>query len=1047
MKVYRDCINGVPPFDNPAFMTIFKADGTVFTTMNVAITSSMTVPPSNNSPCAPTTAGSACVEEAIYVTTVNLPPLNGGYYIAYQRCCRNSTILNLVNPGAVGTTYWEHIPGPDQVAVNSSPRFSFRPPIYVCKGIPINFNHVASDPDGDSLVYSLCTPFNGLDQCCPIVQAGTTSSCGTGLCPTVNSAPPYPSVPFSPAYSASYPMASNPAININPQTGLLNGNPTILGQWVVGVCVSEYRHGVLIGTHHRDFQFNVIACPYIVIADIVSQTSTNNGQGTGFCNGFTISYYNNSFNGTTYFWDFGDPTTTLDTSSAYNPTYTYSVVGTYTVTLIVNPGSPCSDTATEVFHVAPLLLPDFLAPTAQCFNGNQFNFNGGGSFQGNGTFNWNFGTNATPPSASTPSVTNVSFNSPGIYPVVFTVSENGCTVSVTDTIEVYQNPNAAIGNPPTSGCAPLTVTFLNGSSGGPNLSYLWSFSDGTTSTALTPVKTFTLPGVYSVSLTTISSQYCIDTSNVVAVNSLTVMSNPVAQFSAVSSTGQCFNGHSINFTNTSVSSGPVNYNWNLGANSSPSTATTTDVNNVTYSQPGVYIVTLIADESGCKDTTSQFIELYANPQAAIDNFPTSGCTPFTVNFNNLSTAGNPMSFLWSFSDGTSSSNTNPVKTFSVEGVYTVSLTASTAVGCIDTSSVTAVNSITVTETPQAQFSLISATGLCFDNNTCNFTNTSTFFGNVIHTWNFGANATPQSSSALSVSNVVFGAPGLQTITLTEDKNGCISTYTATVELYQNPVADLGTYPLEGCDPLTVAFNNQSSSASMLNYLWEFSDGTKSIDVNPVKVFSPPGVYNFSLTVISNQNCIDTSQVFSVNSITVNPSPMADFVVTPSVTTIFDPEVNLLNNIPISSENIVSWYYDFGDGYSSSDINAFHVYGNIGTYTVSQTVTNGFGCPNTKKLLVKILPEFRFWIPNAFTPDKDGLNDVFKPVIIGAEDYNFLIFDRWGAQIFQTDDQNLGWDGRYKDGDCTDDVYIWKCDFKNVVTKDHEYHVGHVMLVR
>lgn len=201
MKVYRDCINGVPPFDDPAFMTIFRGDGSVYSTLNVALTSSISVPPSNNSPCAPTTAGSACVEEAIYVTTVTLPPLTGGYYIAYQRCCRNGTILNLVNPGAVGATYWEHIPGPEVVAVNSSPRFTKRPPIYICKGVPIKFDHAATDPDGDSLAYSLCTPFNGLDQCCPIM--GGSAPAGCPACPTANTPPPYVSVPFTAAYSAS----------------------------------------------------------------------------------------------------------------------------------------------------------------------------------------------------------------------------------------------------------------------------------------------------------------------------------------------------------------------------------------------------------------------------------------------------------------------------------------------------------------------------------------------------------------------------------------------------------------------------------------------------------------------------------------------------------------------------------------------------------------------------------------------------------------------------------------------------------------------------
>ena len=324
LKVYRDCLNGIPPFDNPAVISIFDSNSNFVTSLSVPLTSSITVPPTNNSPCAPATAGNACVEEAIYETTVNLPPLVGGYTLAYQRCCRNGTILNLVNPGNVGATYWEHIPGPEVVAVNNSPRFTNRPPIYICANIPISFDHAATDPDGDVLVYSLCDPFNGLDPCCPIIPSAQ-GACASG-CPVGSSTfpPPYVPVPFLSPYSSSFPMASSPAININSTTGFLNGNPTILGQWVVGVCVSEFRNGVLIGTHHRDFQFNVINCPFVVHAGIVSQTTSNNGSGTGYCNGNTITYSNNSSgNFSSFHWDFGDLSTLADTSNVFNPTYTF----------------------------------------------------------------------------------------------------------------------------------------------------------------------------------------------------------------------------------------------------------------------------------------------------------------------------------------------------------------------------------------------------------------------------------------------------------------------------------------------------------------------------------------------------------------------------------------------------------------------------------------------------------------------------------------------------------------------------------------------------
>ena len=887
MKVYRDCLNGIPPFDGfpdnqgniiPAYFTIYDVFNNVVISGNFTALSFNTVPPSNNSPCAPTTSGNACVEEALYEITVNLPPITGGYYVVYQRCCRNGTILNLINPGAVGATYWQHIPGPEVVAINNSPRFTKRPPIYICSGLPIAFDHSAIDPDGDSLVYSLCTPFNGLDACCPTLNNGVSGSplCTNPppACPTVNTPQPYFSVPFIAPYSASYPLASSPAININPNTGFLDGVPNILGQWVVGVCVSEYRNGQLIDVHHRDFQFNVINCPFVVSADILSQTSTNNGQGTGYCNGFTISYWNNSFNGSTYFWDFGDPSTLADTSTSYNPTYTFTNSGTYTVTLIVNPGSSCGDTTTEVFNVYPLLSPDYIVPNAQCLNGNNFNFNGTGLFQGNGTFNWNFGTNANPQTANTLTVNNVTFNAPGVYPVAFTINENGCTATSTKTIEVFENPNASV-----------------------------------------------------------------------------------------------------------------------------------------------------------------------------STFPAVGCDPLTVNFLNTSTAATPMTYLWTFSDGSTSIAQDPTHVFSPAGIYSFSLSVITNQNCVDTSLLASVNSITVNPTPVASFNFISATGLCFNLNNFSFTSTSIFQGiNGQLTWDFGANSSIQNSTNPLVSNISYNAPGLYPVQLIANENGCIDTTTSIIELYQNPVAAINPITTLGCDPLEVQFSSTSSAASTISYLWSFSDGTTSTESNPIHTFSPPGIYTFSLSISTNSQCVDVNQLSTASSITVNPSPIANFTATPLVTSIFDPTIFFYNTS--ASPDIVSWNYNFDDGVTSNEVNPLHTYLTWDDYFVTQTITNIYACSNSATLVIKVIPEFRFWIPNAFTPgNKDNLNDVFKPLVIGVEDYSFMIFNRWGELIFQTDDTESGWNGTYKNQACTDDVYAWKCEFKNVLSNETEIHVGHVTLVR
>ena len=114
----------------------------------------------------------------------------------------------------------------------------------------------------------------------------------------------------------------------------------------------------------------------------------------------------------------------------------------------------------------------------------------------------------------------------------------------------------------------------------------------------------------------------------------------------------------------------------------------------------------------------------------------------------------------------------------------------------------------------------------------------------------------------------------------------------------------------------------------------------------------------------------------------------------------------------------------------------------------QIVVNASGCSDTAYSEVVIRPEFTFWIPNAFTPGKpDGLNDIFKPKLIGVYEYSFLIFDRWGEKIFETNNPEEGWNGYYKGKLCTNDVFVYKINFRDDVRSDQHEYIGRVTLVR
>jgi gliding motility-associated-like protein len=143
----------------------------------------------------------------------------------------------------------------------------------------------------------------------------------------------------------------------------------------------------------------------------------------------------------------------------------------------------------------------------------------------------------------------------------------------------------------------------------------------------------------------------------------------------------------------------------------------------------------------------------------------------------------------------------------------------------------------------------------------------------------------------------------------------------------------------------------------------------------------------------------------------------------------------------------NFFYNFGDGNSINSNGATHSYEAPGIYLITQIVLNEFGCTDSTKNIVTIQPEFRFWIPNSFTPDNNSVNDIFMPVAIGVEKYEFDIFNRWGQKIFHTMDPNVGWDGTLKGIECQQDIYTWRISYFNVVDKVTEIKTGAVHLFR
>lgn len=430
LKVYRDCFSNGPnvaDYDNPAYITIYDASGFEIITNYVDYENRRNVPPVNNNPCL-SPPSNVCVEEASYIFDYTLPPTPGGYDIVYARCCRNATIGNIISPNQVGATYTVHI-DPQATPCNNSPEFNDFPPIVICAGEPLVFDHSATDPDGDVIVYELCTPFTGGDQNDPQ--------------PLPPLPPPFGNVQWRNPYSLSN-LLGGTALAIDPNTGLLTGTPQLQGQFVVGVCANEFRNGVLIGTTRRDFQFNVVSCIIDLEARVPVIDTVGAGQtGTAglyayACRGFDVSFANLSRNASTYLWNFGDPTTTADTSSLANPTYLYPDTGQYVVTLVANPGLFCADTTKVYIRVYPGFSIDYaFQPVCEGLP-IQFIDQSTSLYGSLTSWTWRFGDNTT---GNTPNPSKL-YAQDGIYSVKFIGQDsNGCRDSVTKSVTVYSTPN------------------------------------------------------------------------------------------------------------------------------------------------------------------------------------------------------------------------------------------------------------------------------------------------------------------------------------------------------------------------------------------------------------------------------------------------------------------------------------------------------------------------------------------------------------------------------------------------------------------------------
>ncbi|MBL7814595.1 MAG: gliding motility-associated C-terminal domain-containing protein [Saprospiraceae bacterium] len=439
-------------------------------------------------PCTETPSGIG-VEIGTYNWTEVLRDTNTSYLLAYQRCCRNNSIFNIWSAASTGTTYYVEITPEAQRANNSSPTFQELPPIFICGNEPINYNHSAIDRDGHQLVYRFCPAFEG----------GTTAQ----PAPLQASTPPFTPVTYIvPTYNANAPMGGSPIVKIDPNTGIITGTPTDIGQFVVTVCVEEYENGILLSRIFRDFQFNVVSCRRLVVSKLDADSVFGKKFSLYGCDTTTLALNNTSYdraNINNFYWEFNKNGRTTRYTD-WSPVITFRDTGIYTGKLVLNPGEECSDSAFVEVNIGGRLNPSIAVQYDACVAGPvQFK----GSVANNIPLSkivWLYGDFFKD---SNDLVTNHQYTYAGTFTCeLFVKDQFGCMGHTSKTFTWQPAPPILIVEPSAFvGCVPSEVFFKNNSTPiDATYKVAWDFGDGVLSNEISPKHIYTQADTFTVKL-------------------------------------------------------------------------------------------------------------------------------------------------------------------------------------------------------------------------------------------------------------------------------------------------------------------------------------------------------------------------------------------------------------------------------------------------------------------------------------------------------------------------------------------------------------------
>ncbi len=560
----------------------------------------------------------------------------------------------------------------------------------------------------------------------------------------------------------------------------------------------------------------------------------------------SIMFMGGDDGGSNYFNDVWKLTTASSTEQ--NPTHAYDGIGTYQVTLQAY-NSKGYNSIIQNIEVAKTPVANFTANVTSGITPLSVNFTDLSTNEPT-SWEWDFGNG----DISTEQNPVYTYSEAGTYTVNLTATNAGGnnTTTISDYIIVTDIPVSNFTANVTSGSVPLTVNFTDISENDPT-SWEWDFGDGNNATGQNQIYTYTTAGTYNVSL---NASNIAGSNTKTLIGYITVAVEPVSNFTANVTSGT--NPLSVAFTDQSENE-PTSWEWNFGDGS-----TSTEQNPIhTYAAAGTYNVSLNASNVGGSNnkTVNTYITVADTPVANFTSNVTSGANPLSVAFTDLS-ENVPTSWEWNFGDGSTSTEQNPIHTYSEVGTYNVSLNASNIGG----SNNKTINSyITVANIPVPDFtSNVTSGALPL---TVSFSDQSTN-GPTEWEWNFGdGNTSTEQNPTHTYSTVGAYNVSLNASNVGGNNNISVTDY---ITVAVAPVANFTTDITSGTTPLTVTFTDLSTNGPT-TWEWDFGDGTTATSQNPTHTYSAAGTYTVSL----NASNVGGSNVTTMTGYIIVNAPVED----------------------------------------------------------------------------------------------------------------------------------------------------------------------------